>query len=168
MDPLGLNYLYQMIVQFKTSLEVRLSITAGMESAPSTLPVSEQTTLVPESVTDLMPVPAASSALMHASIIMSSLAVTATNTAYPAPTTIIIVEASSLAVGSIAPPMTVVSPPDVADLEEEFIMELIDSFYNSLRWCLLLVLKDMKTLFESLKVILTYSIKSIKYVGGAE
>ena len=62
--------------------------------------------------------------------------------------------------------LAVDSPPSGGDLEEEFIAKLIDNFYNSLRQCLSLVLKCVKTLFESLKLILLHVIESIKAVSG--
>ena len=52
------------------------------------------------------------------------------------------------------------------DLEEEYISELIDHFFKSLKRCLYLVLKGMEALFESLKSKLIYVIEGVKVVGG--
>jgi len=65
------------------------------------------------------------------------------------------------------PSSAVASSPSGGNLEEEFIAELIDNFYNSLGWCSL-VLKGLKTPFESLKSKLIYTIESIKAVGGPQ
>ena len=61
--------------------------------------------------------------------------------------------------------LAIASPPGGIDLEEELIAELIDNFYNSLRWYLFLVLKDIKTPFESLKSILIHAIESVRAIG---
>jgi len=53
------------------------------------------------------------------------------------------------------------------DFEKEFITELVESFYKSLRWCLSLILKNLKTPFKSLKPILSQYIESKKDVRGA-
>jgi len=87
--------------------------------------------------------------------------VTAINAASLAPTMIFLVETPSTTTVLIAPlvstmitpvetlSLVTASPLGIVDLEEELIMELIDNFYNSLRRCLLLVLKGMKTPFRS-------------------
>ena len=62
-------------------------------------------------------------------------------------------ETSSLANASL---------PGGGDLEEEFIAELIDNFYNSLRRWLSLVLKGARTLFGTLKSILVMLLRGLR------
>ena len=49
-----------------------------------------------------------------------------------------------------------------------FMAELVDSFYKSLSRCLSLVLKGSTPLFGSLKVVLSWAIKNIKDLWGAD
>ena len=115
------------------------------------LPTSEVTAPVLEPATEPESTPPAAYVFVSAPLV-------ATISTTPASTTITLTEMSSL----------VASPPSGGDLEEEFIAELIDSFYNSLRWCLYLVFKGVKTPFKSLKSMLVYAIESIKAVGGPQ
>ena len=52
------------------------------------------------------------------------------------------------------------------DFQDEFIAELVNSFYKSLRRCLLTVLKSILTSFASWRPILSLVIESIRDVGG--
>jgi len=53
----------------------------------------------------------------------------------------------------------------VIDVEKEFVAEMIDTFYKSLKRCISLVLKGSTSPFEFLKVILTQNIKTIRNLG---
>jgi len=52
------------------------------------------------------------------------------------------------------------------DFKDEFVEELVDSFYKSLRRCLPTILKSTQTSFASWRPILSRAIKSIRDVGG--
>ena len=51
--------------------------------------------------------------------------------------------------------------PGVVEVENEFVAELVDSFYKSLKQSIALVLKGSTTSFSALKVVLSRSIDSI-------
>ena len=56
--------------------------------------------------------------------------------------------------------------PGVIEAENEFVAELVDSFYKSLKRSIALVLKGSTTSFSALKVVLSRSIDSIRDFGG--
>ena len=56
--------------------------------------------------------------------------------------------------------------PEVTEAENEFVAELVDSFYKSLKRSIALILKGSTTSFSALKVVLSRSIESIRYFGG--
>ena len=56
--------------------------------------------------------------------------------------------------------------PGVIKAENEFVAELVDSFYKSLKRSIALVLKGSITSFSALKVVLSRSIDSIRDFGG--
>ena len=58
-------------------------------------------------------------------------------------------------------PSAIISSPIEDDFEKELIAELVDNFYKSSRRCLSLILKNLKTPFESLKLILSQAIERI-------
>jgi len=85
------------------------------------------------------------------------------------PTTPHVVVASASIISSI---VTLVKPvetlssgaarlPGVIEAENEFVAELVDSFYKSLKRSIALVLKGSTTSFSALKVVLSRSIESI-------
>ena len=51
--------------------------------------------------------------------------------------------------------------PGVVEAENEFVAELVDSFYKGLKRSIALVLKGLTTSFSALKVVLSRSIDSI-------
>jgi len=51
--------------------------------------------------------------------------------------------------------------PGVVEAENEFVAELVDSFYKGLKRCVALVLEDSTISFSALKVVLSRSIDSI-------
>ena len=53
-----------------------------------------------------------------------------------------------------------------ADFKEVFISELVDNFYKSFRRRLSLTLKNSRTLFASLKSIVSQSIESVRDARG--
>jgi len=56
--------------------------------------------------------------------------------------------------------------PGVIEAEKEFVAEMIDSFYMSLKRSIALILKGSTTSFAALKVVLSYNIESIRDFGG--
>jgi len=52
-------------------------------------------------------------------------------------------------------PSKLTHSPGVIEVEKEFLMEMIDTFYKSLKRCISLVLKGSTSPFEILKVVLT-------------
>ena len=55
--------------------------------------------------------------------------------------------------------------PGVIEAENEFVAELVDRFYKSLKRSIALILKGSTTSFSALKVVLSRSIKSIRDFG---
>ena len=55
--------------------------------------------------------------------------------------------------------------PGVVEAENEFVVELVDSFYKGLKRSITLVLKGSTISFSSLKVVLSRSIDSIRDFG---
>jgi len=51
--------------------------------------------------------------------------------------------------------------PGVIEAEKEFVAEMVDSFYKSLKWSIVLILKGSTTPFAALKVVLSQNIESI-------
>ena len=51
--------------------------------------------------------------------------------------------------------------PGVIEAEKEFVAEMVDSFYKSLKWPIALILKGSITSFVALKVVLSCNIESI-------
>ena len=101
----------------------------------------------------------------------TALALVKTPLSVVSPVVLPVVTSASLLTSASATPMEtshlVIGPPSgVTNLEEEFIMELVDSFY-SLKQCLSIVLKGVRTSFESLKTIHNRAIKNIKDIGRA-
>jgi archaellum component FlaC len=56
----------------------------------------------------------------------------------------------------------------LSDLEEELVQGFIRNFHNSLQQCISLILKGLRTPFNSLKTILARSVDNIRDVGGDE
>ena len=56
--------------------------------------------------------------------------------------------------------------PGVIEVDKEFVVEMVDSFYKSLKRSVALVLKDLTTSFSALKVVLSRNIESIRDFGG--
>ena len=56
--------------------------------------------------------------------------------------------------------------PGVIEAEKEFVAEMVDNFYKSLKRSLALVLKGSITSFSALKVVLSWNIDSIWDFGG--
>jgi len=56
--------------------------------------------------------------------------------------------------------------PGVAEAEKEFVAEIVDSFYKSLKRSVALVLKGSTISFFALKVVLSRNIESIRDFGG--
>ena len=56
--------------------------------------------------------------------------------------------------------------PEVTEAENEFVAELVDSFYKSLKRSIALILKGSTTSFSALKVVLSRSIDSIRDFRG--
>ena len=56
--------------------------------------------------------------------------------------------------------------PGVVEAEKEFVAEMVDSFYKSLKRSVALVLKGSTTSFSALKVVLYRNIESIRDFGG--
>ena len=56
--------------------------------------------------------------------------------------------------------------PGVIEAENEFVAELVDSFYKGLKRSIALILKGSTTSFSALKVVLSRSIESIRDFGG--
>ena len=48
--------------------------------------------------------------------------------------------------------------PGVIEAEKEFVAEIVDSFYKSLKRSIVLILKDSTTSFAALKVVLSRNI----------
>jgi len=51
--------------------------------------------------------------------------------------------------------------PEVVEAEKEFVAEMVDSFYKSLKQSIALVLKGSTTSFSTLMVVLSRNIESI-------
>ena len=51
--------------------------------------------------------------------------------------------------------------PRVVEAEQEFVAEMVDSFYKSLKRSVALILKGSTTSFSALKVVLSQNIESI-------
>ena len=58
--------------------------------------------------------------------------------------------------------------PGVIEVEKQFVAEMIDTFYKSLKWCISLVLKGLTSPFKFLKVVLTQNIETIRDFGGTD
>jgi len=56
--------------------------------------------------------------------------------------------------------------PGVAEAENEFVADIVDSFYKGLKRSIDLVLKGSTMSFSTLKVVLSRSIESIRDLGG--
>jgi len=56
----------------------------------------------------------------------------------------------------------------VIDLKKEFMAEMIDTFYKSLKQCISLVLKGSTIPFKFLKVVLTQNIETIRDFGSTD
>jgi len=56
--------------------------------------------------------------------------------------------------------------PRVIEAEKEFVAEMVDNFYKSLKRFFALILKGSTTSFAALKVVLSRNIKSIQDFGG--
>ena len=56
--------------------------------------------------------------------------------------------------------------PGVIEAENEFVAELVDSFYKGLRRSINLILKGSTTSFSALKVVLSRNIENIRDFGG--
>ena len=54
----------------------------------------------------------------------------------------------------------------VIKAEKEFVAEMVDSFYKSLKRSIALILKGSTTSFSTLKVVLSRNIESIRDFGG--
>jgi len=58
------------------------------------------------------------------------------------------------------------SLPGMIEVEKEFVVEMIDTFYKGLKRCISLLLKGSTSPFEFLKVVLTRNIETIRDFGG--
>jgi len=56
--------------------------------------------------------------------------------------------------------------PGVIEAEKEFMAEMVDSFYKSLKRSIALILKGLTISFSALKVILSQNIESIRDFRG--
>jgi len=56
--------------------------------------------------------------------------------------------------------------PGLIEAEIEFVVEMVDSFYKSLKRFIALILKGSTTSFSALKVVLSRNIESIRDFGG--
>jgi len=56
--------------------------------------------------------------------------------------------------------------PGVIEAEKEFVAEMVESFYKSLKRSIALILKGLTTSFLALKVVLSRNIESIRDFGG--
>ena len=56
--------------------------------------------------------------------------------------------------------------PGVIETEKEFVVEMVVSFYKSLKRSIALILKGSTTSFSALKVVLSRNIESIRDFGG--
>jgi len=56
----------------------------------------------------------------------------------------------------------------VIEVEKEFMVEMIDTFYKSLKRCIYLVLKGSTSLFEFLKAVLIQNVETIRDFGGTD
>jgi len=56
--------------------------------------------------------------------------------------------------------------PGVVEAEKEFVAEMVDRFYKSLKQSVALILKGSTTSFSSLKVVLSRNIENIRDFGG--
>ena len=56
--------------------------------------------------------------------------------------------------------------PEVVEVKNEFVAELVDRFYKGLKRSIALVLRGSTTSFSALKVVLSRSIDSIRDFGG--
>ena len=56
--------------------------------------------------------------------------------------------------------------PGVIEAENEFLAELVDSFYKNLRRSIALILKGSTTSFSALKVVFSRNIENIRDFGG--
>ena len=90
------------------------------------------------------------------------------------PTTPRVAAASASIISSIVTPVKPVETlssgaarlPEVTEAENEFVAELVDSFYKSLKRSIALILKGSTTSFSTLKVVLSRSIENIQDFGG--
>ena len=62
--------------------------------------------------------------------------------------------------------MRITRSPGVIEAEKEFVTEMVDSFYKSLKQSIALILKGSTTSFAALKVVLSHNIESIPYFRG--
>ena len=56
--------------------------------------------------------------------------------------------------------------PEVTEAENEFVAELVDSFYKSLKRSIILILKGSTTPFSALKVVFSRNVESIRDFEG--
>jgi len=65
-----------------------------------------------------------------------------------------------------SPPASITLPLIKVDIQDEFILELVEGFYKILKPCLPLISKSTRTSFTSLRVIFSRVIENIQDVGG--
>ena len=65
-----------------------------------------------------------------------------------------------------SPLASIALPPIEIDSQDEFIGELVDGFYKTLKRCLSMIFKSTCTSFTSWRVIFSRVIENIRDVGG--
>jgi len=75
-------------------------------------------------------------------------------------------ESSTMALPQQSPPTAITLPPIEVDSQDEFIGDLMEGFYKSLKRCLPMIFKITRTSFAFWRPIFSWLIESIWNVGG--
>jgi len=76
-------------------------------------------------------------------------------------------ESLVIAMSQKSSPSTIAPPPLEIDFKDEFIEEIVEGFYKSLKRYLCMIFKSTRTSFASWRLIFSQAIESIRDVGGA-
>jgi len=74
---------------------------------------------------------------------------------------------STMAMPQQSSPLAIAPPSLEVNFKDEFIEELVESFYKSLKHCLFMIFKRTCTSFASWRPIFSWAIESIQDVRGA-
>ena len=152
---------------------ISVSEMPSVSPMPSILPGAELKVITSPTSPTLVVEPALPKIVTSPTLVVASVLVSM-RTPPRSPTTPYIAAASASIISSIVTPVKpmetlssgVARLSGVIEAENEFMAELVDSFYKSLKRSIALVLKGSTTSFSALKVVLSRGIDSIWDFGG--